>query len=97
MTAPIHLDIHVDQIQAMNWQQEDLVATLTPAHIEELCTLRTDAKLAAQTFSEAIQAQAEKCGLSRSALRRYVCARADDRLEALDTEANDLSHLLENV
>ena len=94
MTTPIRLDIHVDQIQAM---KEDLVATLTPAHIEELCTLRTDAKLAAQTFSEAIQAQAEKCGLSRSALLRYVCARADDRLEALDTEANDLSHLLENV
>ena len=97
MTAPIHLDIDADQIQAMNWQQEDLVATLTPAHIEELCTLRTDAKLAAESFSEAIKAQAEKCGLSRSALRRYVCARVDDRLEALDTEANDLSHLLENV
>lgn len=77
--------------------KEDLIATLTPAHIEDLCTLRTDAKLAAQTFSEAIQAQAEKCGLSRSALRRYVCARADDRLEALDTEANDLSHLLETA
>ena len=94
MTAPIHLDIHVDQIKAM---KEDLIATLTPAHIEELCTLRTDAKLAAQTFSEAIQAQAEKCGLSRSALRKYICARVDDKLEALDTEASDLSHLLENV
>ncbi len=69
MTAPIPLDIHVDQIQAM---KEDLIATLTPAHIEELCTLRTDAKLAAESFSEAIKAQAEKCGLSRSALRRYV-------------------------
>lgn len=94
MTAPIHLDIHVDQIKAM---KEDLVATLTPAHIEELCTLRTDAKLAAESFSEAIKAQAEKYGLSRSALRRYVCARVDDRLEALDTEANDLSHLLETA
>lgn len=90
MTTPIHLDIHVDQIKAM---KEDLVATLTPAHIEELCTLRTDAKLAAESFSEAIKAQAEKCGLSRSALRRYVCARVDDR----DTEANDLSHLLETA
>ena len=94
MSAPIRLDIHVDQIQAV---REDLIATLTPAHIEELCTLRTDAKLAAENFSEAIKAQAEKCGLSRSALRRYVCARADDRLEALDTEANDLSHLLETA
>ena len=94
MSAPIRLDIHVDQIQAM---KEDLIASLTPAHIEELCTLRTDAKLAAESFSEAIKAQAEKCGLSRSALRRYVCARADDRLEALDTEANDLSHLLETA
>ncbi len=67
MTAPIHLDIHVDQIKAM---KEDLVATLTPAHIEELCTLRTDAKLAAESFREALKAQAEKYGLSRSALRR---------------------------
>ena len=94
MTAPIHLDIHVDQIQAM---KEDLFALLTPAHIEELCHLRTDAKLAAETFSEAILAQAEKCGLSRSALRKYICARVDDRLDALDTEANDLSHLLETA
>ena len=94
MTEPIRIDLTADQLKTM---QEELVGSLTPGHIEELCALRTDAKLDAQTFSEAIQAQAEKCGLSRSALRRYVCARADDRLEALDTEANDLSHLLENV
>ena len=31
MSAPIRLDIHVDQIQAM---KEDVIATLTPAHIE---------------------------------------------------------------
>jgi hypothetical protein len=70
---------------------------LTPAHIKELCSLRTDAKMAAESFSEAIQAQAEQCGISRSALRKYICARVDDRLEALDTEANDLSHLLETA
>lgn len=91
MNSPVRLDIDLDQISAM---KEDLIATLTQAHIEELCTLRADAKLSAQTFSEAIQAQAEKCGLSRSALRKYICARVDDRLDALDTEASDLTHLL---
>lgn len=94
MSSPIHLDLNAEQVAAM---KEDMLATLTPAHIEELCALRTDAKLAAETFSEAIQAQAEKCGLSRSALRKYICARVDDRLDALDTEANDLSHLLETA
>lgn len=94
MTAPIRLDIDVDQIQAM---KEDLIATLTQAHIEELCTLRTNAKLAAESFSEAIKAQSERSAISRSALRKYICARVDDRLEALDTEANDLSHLLETA
>lgn len=94
MNSPVRMDIDLDQISAM---KEDLIATLTQEHIEELCQLRTDAKLAAETFSEAIMAQAEKCGLSRSALRKYICARVDDRLEALDTEASDLSHLLETA
>lgn len=94
MSSPIRIDLNAEQVAAM---QEDMFATLTTAHIEELCALRTDAKLAAETFSEAIQAQAEKCGLSRSALRKYICARVDDRLDALDTEANDLSHLLETA
>ena len=94
MSSPIHLDLNAEQVAAM---KEDMLATLTPAHIEELCALRTDAKLAAETFSEAIQAQAEKCGMSRSALRKYICARVDDRLDALDTETNDLSHLLETA
>lgn len=50
MTAPIRLDMTADQLAGM---KEDLIATLTPAHIEELCTLRADAKMSAQTFSEA--------------------------------------------
>ena len=94
MTAPIRLDMTADQLAVM---KEDLISSLTPAHIEELCTLRADAKLSAQTFSEAIAAQSEKCSISRSALRKYICARVDDKLEALDTEASDLSHLLETA
>jgi len=94
MTEPIRIDLTADQLKTM---QEELVGSLTPGHIEELCALRTDAKLSAESFSEAIKAQSERCGISRSALRKFICARVDDKLEALDTEANDLAHLLETA
>ena len=68
---------------------------LDPATIEELIGLRSMARAAAETFSEAIKAQSEACGISRSALRRYVCAREADKLQELDAEAEDLARLME--
>lgn len=68
---------------------------LTAAHLEELCLIRSTAKLGNENFAEAVKAVAEKCGISRAALRRFVCAKVDDRLAALDSEANDIAHLLE--
>jgi len=94
MTTPIRIDMTADQLAVM---KEDLIASLTQDHLDELCALRIRAKDYTGEFSEAVKAIAEKCGISRSALRRYICARVDDKLEALDTEANDLSHLLETA
>ena len=94
MADPIRIDMTADQLAGI---KENLLATLTTDHLDELCALRIRAKDYAGEFSEAIKAIAEKCGISRSALRRYVCARVDDKLEALDTEASDLSHLLETA
>ena len=68
---------------------------LDAATIEELIGLRSLARGAAETFSEAIKAQSEACGISRSALRRYVCAREADKLQELDAEAEDLARLME--
>ena len=58
-------------------------------------TLRSDARLAAGTFTEAIAAQSEKTGISKSALRRYICAKEKDALESLSTEKDDIETLLE--
>ena len=67
---------------------------LDAATIAELVGLRSLARGAAETFSEAIKAQSEACGLSRSALRRYVCALEADKLQKLDAEAEDLARLM---
>lgn len=61
---------------------------------DELVSLRSLARAAAETFSEAVKAQAEACGLSRGALRRYICALEADKLDQLDMEADDLARLM---
>lgn len=73
----------------------DPPARLTLAHIEELCTLRADARLAAETFTTAVTTLAERYGIHKTALRRYVCAREKDALATLSTEQDDLDQLLE--
>lgn len=88
----IRIDLTEDQLKAM---VGEMLEGLTPAHIDELVTLRSDARLAAGTFTEAIAAQSEKTGISKSALRRYICAKEKDALESLSTEKDDIETLLE--
>ena len=84
----IEIDINEDQLR-------DLARPLTSAHIAELCELRASAKAAAEMFSEAIADQAEKAGIGKGALRRYICAREADKLEGLASEKDDIEALLE--
>lgn len=88
----IRIDMTEDQLKAMAGEMRE---GLTPAHIDELVTLRSDARLAAEAFTEAIAAQSEKTGISKSALRRYICAREADKLEGLAAERDDVETLLE--
>jgi hypothetical protein len=64
------------------------------AVIDELVQLRSEAKLRAEIFSEAVAEQAKKNEISKGALRRYVCAVEADKLEALGAEAQALEELL---
>lgn len=63
--------------------------------IDELVALRASARLAAETYSEAIAAQSEKTNIRKTALRKYINAKEAGKLAELDTEASDLSNLLE--
>ncbi len=76
-------------------QLADIARPLTDATIEELCVLRADARQSAENFTVAIAEQAEAHGISKGALRRFVCAKEADKLEGLDSEAADLATLLE--
>ena len=51
------------------------------ATIDELVGLRSEAKLAAETFSEAVAAQAEKHNVNKGALKKYVSALEADKLD----------------
>lgn len=64
------------------------------AVIDELVLLRASARLAAEDFSEAIKAQAEKHEIAKGALRRFVCAVEKDALAALSAEFDDLAALM---
>lgn len=88
----IRIDLTEDQLRAMG---DEMRAGLTPAHVDELVTLRSDARLAAENYTEAIAAQSERTGISKSAMRRYINAKEKDALDSLHTENDDLINLLE--
>ena len=67
------------------------------ATIEELTTLRANARMSAETFTEAVREQAEKYDIPKGALRRYVCAKEKDDLSKLDAEADALATLLDRT
>ncbi len=57
--------------------------------------LKDAAKEAAETFAEAIKEQAEKYGVPRSALARYVAASAKNKLDELGLEVEAVQGLLD--
>ena len=63
--------------------------------IKELVNLRSEAKLAAETFSEAVAAQAEKHSVNKGALKKYVSALEADKVGKLDEETAALLLLIE--
>lgn len=67
------------------------------ATIDELITLRRDAKISAENFTTAVAEQSEKHDIAKSALRRFVCAAEACKLETLNTETDTLAQLLEEV
>jgi hypothetical protein len=73
-------------------------AGLPPAGvIEELRHLRRVAADAVGDYGEAIKAQAEKHGVKRGALRKYIAALETDKTEDAAEEARDLERLIESI
>ena len=62
--------------------------------ISELVDLKSAAKGAAEDYSVAIETQAEKHGMPKAALARYVTARCGDKLEKLGAECEATQMLL---
>lgn len=65
------------------------------ARIDELVSLRSDARQSAENYSEAIKNVADTADIRPAALRKYINAREADKLGDLDTEAAHLANLLE--
>ena len=63
--------------------------------IKELVNLRSEAKLAAETFSEAVAAQAEKHNVNKGALKKYVSALEADKVGKLDEETAAILEMIE--
>jgi len=65
------------------------------AVINELRALRTNANDASTLFREAITVQAEKHKVKPKALRKYVVALGNDKVDEAKAEAEDLERLIE--
>jgi hypothetical protein len=77
----------------------DLEPSLPQGHIpqrvvDELVNVRTIAKDYAQSYSDAVKQQAERFGIPVGALKRYVTAIADDKVQDARTEVDALERLL---
>lgn len=62
--------------------------------VNELCACRRTAKDYAQAYSDACKTQAEKHGIPPAALKRYIAALVDDKLEDARVEIDALEKLL---
>lgn len=62
--------------------------------IEELVRAKMDAKDTAAAFGDAIKEQAKKHKIKKGALRRYIAARADDKLADVRAETAALADLI---
>jgi hypothetical protein len=65
------------------------------AVIAELMTVRQTAKDYAGAYADAVKAQADKFKVNANALKRYIAARQDDKLNDLDIELADLARMME--
>ena len=65
--------------------------------IEELRHARTVAKDHAQAYGDACKAQAEKHKIKPGALKRYIAALCDDKLDDVDAETRDLERLIDEA
>jgi hypothetical protein len=63
--------------------------------IDELRRLRTAANDASTDFREAIKIQSEKRKIKPAALRRYIVALGNDRVDEVRVEAEQLETLIE--
>lgn len=62
--------------------------------VDELIECRRIAKDYAQSYADAVKNQAEKHGIPVGALKRYVAALADDKVEEASIETEALEKLL---
>lgn len=70
---------------------------ILPEVLDELVTLRTKAKDAATSFTEAIKAQAKDHEVGKGALRRFVCAveTADsEKMAELEAEIEEIQRMI---
>lgn len=65
-----------------------------PGVVEELKNLRTRANGAVTLFREAVKVQADKHKVKPAALRRYVVALGNDKVDELKAEAVDIEALV---
>ena len=63
--------------------------------ISELRSGRARAKDATQAYSDACKAQAERYGIKPAALKRYIAALEDDKVDEAAAEAADLERLID--
>lgn len=105
MTEPVPLAVFGAALQAVRDSKKDGADfALEPSEpeggripwsvIDELRHARAIAKDYVQGYSDAAKAQAEKYKLKPSALKRYIAALEDDKLDDLDAETNDLEKLI---
>jgi len=78
---------------------QEAIIKLDPvrAKIDELQHLYFESREAAEAFSDAIKAVAEEAGLNAKALRTFVKASVDDKLEEKQRECEQLTLLFEEV
>ena len=62
--------------------------------INELRNARATAKDYATAFNDCVKAQAEKYSVKPGALKRYIVALEEDKLEEVDAETDDLARLI---
>ncbi|MCF7995229.1 MAG: hypothetical protein K9L88_10360 [Chromatiaceae bacterium] len=95
MNAPTHINIDADEIGKVNEALDEIAGQpIRAAVIDELVALRASAKMAAETYSDAIAAQSEITGIRKGALRRYCNAREAGKVDELDMDARDLERLM---